>query len=182
MENELSDCLTHILAVTETWLTPRIDSSCVAVKNYNLVRNDRAIFADGQTRYIQGGGDACYLHNSLSYSILECSVNDSINTPEYLFLDIKSSSINLLFIIMYRRPEGHLFAEFLIKFNSHISAYKNIIVTGDLNCNLLDNTFDSKYLKDFIYDYSLFSVPFGPTHHSFSSSQIDVMIVDSGVK
>jgi len=144
------------------------------------VRNDRAIRADGQSRFVQGGGVACYLHKSLSYSILECSCNTNINLPEYLFLDVKPSSHNLLLIIMYRRPEGHLFADFFVKLNLYIPTYQNIVIAGDLNCNLLANNFESNHLKNLVSDYSLFSVPFGSTHYSGQShSQLDVIIVDS---
>ncbi|KYN02071.1 hypothetical protein ALC62_07121 [Cyphomyrmex costatus] len=43
--------------------------------------------------------------------------------------------------------------------------------------------FESKYLSDFLNDYSFFSVPYGPTHYStHSHSQLDVVIVDSSDK
>ena len=183
VEIELSSNKTHVLALTETWLTPDIESSCVSIPNYNLIRNDRDLRIDGRKRYIQGGGIACYLDKSLIYTILECSNNVSINDPEYLFLDVKASSHNILIIIIYRRPEGHLLSEFLDKFNSYVSIFKNIIITGDLNFDLLNNSFESNYLQNFITDYSLFSVPFGPTHYSgLACSQLDVMIVDSSAK
>ena len=105
------------------------------------MRNDRAVRADGQSRFLQGGGVACYLHKSLRYSILECSNNTDVNSPEYLFLNVKASSQNLLLIIMYRRPEGLLFSDFLLKLNLYVSTYRNIVITGDLNCNLLANNF-----------------------------------------
>ncbi|KYN00511.1 hypothetical protein ALC62_08708, partial [Cyphomyrmex costatus] len=183
VEAELSDCSTHILALTETWLTPNVDSSCIAIPNYNFVQNDREILADSQLRFLQGGGVACYLHKSLCYTILECSNNTNINSPEYLFVSIKSSTQNLLLIIVYRQPHGLLFSEFLNKLNLYVSTYSNIVITGDLNCDLLTDNFESKYLSDFLNDYSFFSVPYGPTHYStHSHSQLDVVIVDSSDK
>ncbi|KYN11481.1 hypothetical protein ALC57_16361 [Trachymyrmex cornetzi] len=82
---------------------------------------------------------------------------------------------------MYRCPGGQLFSDFLTKFNLYLPRFKNVIITGDLNCNLLVDSFESNYIKNFICEYSLFSVPFGSTHHS-GFSQLDVMIVDSSNK
>lgn len=169
------------MALSETWLTSLVPSECVTLPNFNLVRNDRGVYADDGIRLVQGGGVGCYIHNSLKFKILEISKNVDINSPEYMILEIKSSSSPaLLLAILYRRPNGMLFSEFILKLNLYTSAYKNIVITGDLNCNLLQSSFESSFLRNFITDHSFFLVPHGPTHHTLNShTQIDVFITDS---
>lgn len=112
------------------------------------------------------------------------SQNFDLNTPEFLMLDIKSRfSASILFAIIYRRPNGHVFSDFVLRFNLHAPRYKNIIITGDLNCNLLETSFESSFLQNFISDHSLFLIPHGPTHHTNNSdTQLDIIITDSESK
>lgn len=181
VEKLLHDANLHILAITESWLTPSIPTDCISLQNYNFVRNDRALLSERNDHYIQGGGVACYLHNSLTYNILDSSDNTNLNSPEFLILDVKfASSSSLLLAIIYRRPNGAMFAEFINKFNCYLSSYKNVLITGDLNCNLLSNSYESIYLKNFIADHSMYLVPHSPTHHVGNAhTHIDVMISDS---
>lgn len=80
---------------------------------------------------------------------------------------------------MYRRPKGHLLTDFFNVFNNYSHAYKNIIISGDLNCNLLSDDVYSRHLKNFIQSQSLFLVPSESTHHTVSSdSLLDVFIID----
>lgn len=172
------------MALSETWLTPLVPSECLVLPNFNLVRNDRGLYSESGARFIQGGGVACYIHDSLKYRVLDLSCNSHINDPEFLILDIKTqSAASLLLAIVYRRPNGTLFSEFIRRLNVYSPAFKNIVIVGDLNCNLLDNTFESSFLQNFITDHSLYLVPTEPTHHtSNSQSQLDVIITDSKAK
>lgn len=120
IETTLSDSAFHVLAITETWLTPLVPTECLTIPNYNLIRNDRKIYDKDGTRFLQGGGVGCYVHDSISHKVLALSDNVDINSPEYLILEIKTaSSPPMLFTVLYRRPHGHLFSEFILK-STHI--------------------------------------------------------------
>lgn len=133
---------------------------------------------------MQGGGVACYIHDSLTYRVLDASQNSQLNYPEFLILDIKfRSGASLLLAVVYRRPNGLLLSEFIVKLNLYSSAFKNVVIAGDLNCNLLTTNFESSFLRNFIADHSLYLIPYGPTHHTANSqTQIDVIIIDSETK
>ncbi|XP_071650007.1 uncharacterized protein [Temnothorax longispinosus] len=58
--------------------------------------------------------------------------------------------------------------------------YKNIIIAGDLNCNLLTSSYESNHLRDVASQLSLHIVESNSTFHTVSSdSWLDVFIVDS---
>lgn len=122
----------------------------------------------------------CYIHNSLKVRILQSSSGQVLNDPEYLLLEIINPNIcSLLFTCIYRRPKGHLLTDFLNVFNNYSHAYKNIIISGDLNCNLLSDDVYSRHLRHFVQSQSLYLVPSDATHHTASSdSWLDVFIID----
>lgn len=59
-------------------------------------------------------------------------------------------------------------------------AYKNIIITGNFNCNLLKDNSAAKHLKDFIFSSSLYLVKTKASFHSATcNSWLDAFIIDS---
>ena len=93
------------------------------LKDYFLVRNDRM---------------------SLKASVITASQGVFSNSPEYLMIEIRyPNSDSLLFTSMNRRPKGLLFHEFINVFSQFSHAYKNIIIAGDLNYNLLSDNFEA---------------------------------------
>ncbi|XP_011859007.1 PREDICTED: uncharacterized protein LOC105556520 [Vollenhovia emeryi] len=67
----------------------------------------------------------------------------------------------------------------MLAFNQHSHAYKNIIITGDLNCNLERHDFKSRYLRNLLKSLSLHLVPPDPTYHTKTSDTwLDVIIID----
>lgn len=166
----------HIISICETWLHSGIQDALIKKPDYYIIRNDR----EG----MRGGGVACYIHQSLKAKLLDASSGVFTNSPEFLILEITASNgEKLLFTSMYRRPEGQLFANFITSYNKFAHAYKNIIITGDLNCNIFGNNTYSTYLKDMIYSLSLFLVPSDATHHTTNShTLLDVFILDSADK
>lgn len=124
---------------------------------------------------------ACYVHNSLKMKILANSPNAFSNSPEYLLIEIIcANSEKLLFASIYRRPGGLMFDDFIEAFTNHSHAYQNIILAGDLNCDLSSINYHSTYLRDLVLMLSLHIVESEPTHHtSNSDSCLDVFILDS---
>lgn len=102
------------------------------------------------------------------------------NSPEYIILDVCfNNSPPLLLASVYRRPKGLLLHDFTVSLTRFSHAYLNIIIAGDLNCNLLRDCFESNYLRDWIYSLSLHLVSSEATFHTASTdSCLDVVIVD----
>ena len=163
----------HIISVCETWLYSTIKDNLVVLDNCFIMRNDR----EGK----MGGGVACYIHKSLKVKLLAASPSLFKNSPEFINLEVNPPDAeSLLFCSVYRRPKGLLFDDFLVAYCTYSHAYKSIIFSGDVNCNLLTEHFESRYFRDFIYSLSLHLVDSGPTHHTATSdSWLDVMVIDS---
>ncbi|XP_074099260.1 uncharacterized protein LOC141527590 [Cotesia typhae] len=167
----------HIIAVVETWLNPDI---AITLDNYTIFRRDRGLI-DKTGRYIRGGGVACFIHNSIKSKVLYISKVNQLNNPEFILLDVTLPSGSHVFVSsIYRRPQGDLLNEFFTEFGKLYPHFNNIIILGDLNCNLLKTDRAPAHLNSFITDSDLFNVPFGSTYHtSGTDSWLDVIIIDS---
>ena len=134
-----------IIAISETWLDPNFSTSHVQIDDYNLVRNDRGLKNKNKTRYMQAGGVACYIHRSLTFKVLFMSKISNITETEFVVLEIASSSAlgasKLLLAVVYKHEEGHVLTEFFNVIDNLAQSYKNIIILGDFNDNVLKNTF-----------------------------------------
>lgn len=142
------------------------------MKDYIVFRRDRTL------------KHACSIHVSLKAKIVYVSTSDHLNQPEFMILDIASpTGAHLLLSVVYRRPNGNLLNEFFEIHSDIASRYKNFIITGDLNCDLLTNSFLSNHLKTFISELSLHSIPYGATHHTRNKdSWLDVVLLDNNSK
>ncbi|CAG5100621.1 Protein of unknown function [Cotesia congregata] len=173
----VNDLQPHIITVVEAWLNPGVD---ISLKDYMIVRRDRGLInQDG--RYMRGGGIACFFHAALKTKILFSSESQDINHPEYLIIDVVlPSTVHILLSAIYRRPQGHLLDNFFVQFNKFYSTYNNIVIMGDLNCNLLKSDRPANHLKSFIAESNLHCIPYGATFHTTEThSWLDVIIVDS---
>lgn len=171
----------HILALSETWLTPLISSSSVSIPEYSLVRNDRNLQNAPGERYIQGGGVACYIHKSLEYKVLKAPQINSLNETEFIMLDIRNKSGTKLFLsAIYRRPKGFVLNDFFNDFQSLSPNYDHSIIVGDLNSHLDTSNFHGRSLTRLIDESNLCLLPTGPSYHTDQvDSWLDVVIVDS---
>ncbi|XP_044594968.1 uncharacterized protein LOC123272339 isoform X2 [Cotesia glomerata] len=167
----------HIITIVETWLNPDIS---IALNNYVVIRRDRGLI-DEFGRYIRGGGLACFIHKSLKSKILYTSLTSHLNQPEFMIIDVSlETGAHILLSAIYRRPQGDLLDCFFTEFGKLYPHYNNIIITGDLNCNLLKTDRLACHLQSFITDSALFCVPHGPTYHTNGvDSWLGVIIVDS---
>ncbi|CAG5078932.1 Protein of unknown function, partial [Cotesia congregata] len=132
----ISNIKPFIIIMVETWLKPDIDNSIFEIDGYRIFRRDRNLVHAESGRFMQGGGVACFIHNSLKVKVLHTSTAEDINSPEFMILDITmTTGSHLLLSCVYRRPNGHTL------------------------CNYIN-------FKTFIYESSLFCVPFETTHHT----------------
>ena len=86
----------------------------------------------------------------------------------------------LLLAVIYGQEEGHVLTEFFNVINKLAHSYKNIIIFGDFNVNVLKNTFHPRHLLDAINERSLYLVPYGATNFTNNAAtSIDLAIVES---
>ena len=162
----------HIISISEKWLHDGIPDDMIRLGDYLLVRNDR----EGK----RGGGVACYVYKSLRVRLLAASPTVFSNSPEYMILGIGCPGADvLLFTIMYRRPKAILFNEFFNVLSRYSFIYKNIIIGGHLNCNLLGTGFEAASLRESVSSHAISIVDSHSTFHtSTADSWLDVFIVD----
>ena len=111
----------------------------------------------------------------------------NITETEFLVLEIASSSApdasKLLLAVVCSHEKGHALTEFFNVIDDLAQSYKNIIILGDFNVNVLKNTFHSRHRIDAINERSLYLVPYGATIFSNNpATSIDLAIVDSSSK
>lgn len=113
--------------------------------------------------------------------MLHLSTSDHLNQPEFLISDITlTNGSHLLLSCVYRRPKGLFLNDFFDIFGKLAPNYNNIIIAGDLNCNLLENSYTANHLKDFSNESSLYCVPYGATFHKNNcNSWLDVILLDN---
>lgn len=166
----------HIIAVTETKLSPLVPDDIVSLANYTLLRCDRNVY---------GGGVALFFHKSLH--VRELARSDGMyggkpGKPEYLFCEIKATHSPPVFIaVVYRPPHAPfiLGSEFVPQLLTHMHNYSHKVILGDFNADQLSESEDSIYIKQLMADNSLQLVNHGATHHTHSSDTwLDLIMVD----
>ena len=135
----------QIFGVTETHLNGDIADEEVSIPGYRLERKDRAKGS--------GGGVAIYMRDDLQ---VHRRYDLEVNGIECLWIEIMiKKSKPILLSIIYRPPDTskYLDSEFETKFeqilNLVLAEGKEVILTGDLNCNYQKRA-DNKALKDII--------------------------------
>ena len=89
----------------------------------------------------------------------------------------------LLLAVVYRHEESHVLTEFFHVIDELAQSYKNIIILGDFNVNVLKNSIHSRHLLDAINERSLYLVPHGATNFSNNAAtSIDLALVNSSSK
>ena len=80
---------------------------------------------------------------------------------------------------MYRRPKAILFNDFFNVFSSYSFADKNIIIGGDLHCNLSGSGVEAASLRESVSSYAFSIVDSDATFHmAAADSWLGVFIID----
>ena len=91
-------------------------------------------------------------------------------TETELVLEIASSPVSgaskLLLAVVHRHEDGHALTEFFNVIDELVQSYKNIIISGDFNVNVLKKSFHSQHFLDIINERFLYLVPEGATNFS----------------
>ena len=170
----LHDNNIHILALNETLLDDSINDNELLVQNYDLLRNDRNR---------NGGGVAIYVHNSISYEVINSAELDSL---ELLLIKIRpKSSSPFLFMSWYRPPDSRIeLMDYYERALAFVDTFRlDVIVMGDVNCDI-KKSYKSNVIKRYEQVNMLYSMQqinttmFTRTTHN-SKSLIDHMLTNT---
>lgn len=156
-----------ILHLSETFLTPGLDSSILSIKDYNIIRRDRS--------KKHGGGVLTYLHHTLQYSI----ISNLDDLPESITIKITQPSAKpFITSVIYRPPNSS--ADWINKFETYLDKCKDmceeVIILGDFNINL---NVPNKKWNDLVNQHSLLQLIQDPTRiQEHSTTLIDHIYVN----
>lgn len=155
LATELNAIEGDVAAVTETWLSNKVNSDHISIPGYNFFRQDR------QRR--KGGGVGAYVRDSLTTELLHTPNHDSgiQDSHEVLCLKICKCSVLYVMLIVYHPPKPVYNSQDLITRLTDDIDYVScnfpqaiLFLTGDFN--RLD-------LNTFLADTGLIMIDVGPT-------------------
>lgn len=147
-----------MICISETWFLPDINSNVYNLNGYRLFRSDRTT---------NGGGVAIYTKASIICK--QKYKNDVGDNIEYIMIEISNDSEKLLVGTVYR-PNRNINMDYMIeKLGVYTLGYDHIILTGDFNANILEDT----YLQEDMSSIGLNLVNNNtPTHFTSTSSTL----------
>lgn len=139
----IKDVNLHILAISETWFTPKHNLNLLKIKDFDLIRHDR-----NNVKRTRGGGVALYVRNGLKNRIIAKSRANAL--IEYLCIEITSGlGEKLAFCTAYNPPQNTRFDPLMSELNKLAPKYSHVIVVGDFNVNLLkDNPPAKRFVEE----------------------------------
>ena len=183
LKTYLADNQFEILSINETRLDTEIEDGAVEIPGYDIIRQDRNR---------SGGGVAIYVRDNIPYIKRDDLFGQGL---EAICLEIKKAKCKPFLVTTWYRPPNSP-VEIFDKFENflHLAENKNIdlIITGDLNCNLLATKSNShtKKLTDLLDIYQLRQHIKTPTRTTLDTKTLidliitkieDTKVIDSGV-
>lgn len=167
-----------VFTISETWLNSTVRNGEISVDGYRLVRLDRISKS--------GGGVCAYVRNSLKIKKLEDLTASSANGFQQLWFSLQHKKLKSLLVCTAYRPPGCPITcfneDFVPKYLQALTLRKDIIIAGDLNCNLLSDSLESRALKDLCTSMNLSQFIFKPTRITETTETlIDVMLSSNPV-
>ena len=136
----------NVICLSETWAKDYVVRNTeFHLPNYNVIHQQR-------TSNKQGGGVCIFIHNSLSYKLLNEFCVSTENNESLSIEILNNKSKNKIINLTYRPPDGNTkpFHDYLKSFLTKRSIQtKHIYLVGDVNLNLLDYEANSK-VKNFV--------------------------------
>lgn len=133
----------NIISLTETWLTPSVQSQPLHIPNFDLKRADRmACYSHVQlstqsSSFRWHGGVLNYIHDSL----LAIASPHAVKGIEYLHISVFNSiNNNILNVITVYRPPAQNIKQFLTQFRkllNIVNTDKPTIICGDFNVDAI---------------------------------------------
>ena len=125
----LSDSEIDVFAINESKIDNSVKDSEISIPGYNMIRKDRNRF---------GGGVVVYIRETYSFNERKDLNSDDL---EMICIEIcKPRSRPFLISVWYRppNPEMKLFDFFEIFLSKCDAESKELIVIGDINCNMIN--------------------------------------------
>ena len=136
----------EILTISEKWFTSSVSNSVVEIHGYQVHRLDRLGKA--------GAGVCAYVKSTLKVKVLKDLTEISESGLHQLWIQVQNKKLrSLLVCVVYRPPEigtACLENELLPKYIEALSRNKHIVLTGDLNCDLLSDNPRGEALLSFV--------------------------------
>ena len=140
-----------IFTVSESWLDRTVCDADILIPGYTTFRQDRG-------PHKRGGGVHVYVKDIYKACVIEkwSSVSESNFQQLWLIVQCKKFKSFLLFTV-YRPPDAPIdFLENLSEtFVDSLLHGSNVIILGDLNCNLIGSDPDGHALSDFCSTFGL---------------------------
>lgn len=166
----IKDVNIHVIAVSETWFTPKLNSILVNISGYTLVRHDRLMK--------RGGGVALYVKAGIKFRILSKSRSNAIS--EYLVIELNDRvGTKVAFAVVYNPPANFKIDPLKKVLDELTSKYHHVITVGDFNINLLGTSSGIRHFKEFLVATNLTCPSSEPTNFLplKQPSQIDLILV-----
>ena len=165
------------LSISETWFDSSVSNANVNQEGYKIYRLDRV----NKT----GGGVCAYIKSDIKVKQLkELSGISRDSGIHQLCLQVQiAKRKSLVICIAYRPPESpiaYFEQEFFASYSKALSLNKDIVLTGDLNCDLSTKNPKSDALLSFCTSVNATQLITTPTRVTKTSSTIvDVVIVSN---
>lgn len=166
-----SDLTFDAILVSETWLKPSLSSNIFLIPGYTLIRNDRI--------NKRGGGVGIFIKGSLKYKLIAASPAPYNELPEYLLIEVDMHTQKLLLGVIYKPPRVGHFSDFENDISAVIHNYPHTILMGDLNTNLLAESYERTKLLSLLSLHNLSVCPLDATHHTATSHTLLDIIATS---
>nr|CAH7760131.1 unnamed protein product [Callosobruchus chinensis] len=170
IKNVLNNNRIDILAIGETWLDSRIETTFVNIDGYTFLRRDRGS---------RGGGVGLYISNSLKFKIIPSS-----SDIEQLWVSIHTSMREIICGVVYRPPLQELvnFLDHLeLSFAKALGISKHVFCLGDFNVDYANpGTSSYNLLEQFMENFEVAQLITDFTRVSENSSTlIDLILTTS---
>nr|CAH7733245.1 unnamed protein product [Callosobruchus chinensis] len=170
IKNVLNNNRIDILAIGETWLDSRIETTFVNIDGYTFLRRDRGS---------RGGGVGLYISNSLKFKIIPSS-----SDIEQLWVSIHTSMRDIICGVVYRPPLQELvnFLDHLeLSFAKALGISKHVFCLGDFNVDYANpGTSSYNLLEQFMENFEVAQLITDFTRVSENSSTlIDLILTTS---
>ena len=162
-----------VFTISETWFNASVQNKEYNIDGYKLMRLDR----HSKT----GGGVCAYVRNSLKVRLLREITNTSQSGLQQLWLSLQHKKLKSLVIcVVYRPPKPPIFClrnELIPAYTHAVMLGKDLLITGDLNCNLLVDSIESRALRDMCSTLNITQLVSTPTRVTEKSETlIDVVL------
>lgn len=164
-----------MICVSETWLMPEDPDNSFFLQHYTLIRADRST---------RGGGVAIYIRANIKFEIVYSQLTTEYEL-EQLWIKVHIQNKKIGVGVVYKPPKVNVssFEQVSTVLEDLSLEVDSIILTGDININLLDETaINTKTFNTFISNLNLKQLIKSPTRISNATETlIDVICVSENI-